>query len=111
MASLNWWTTDYGMTLRANTYRTDIADARSLKLKFKKTRSTETAELTASAVAGDTENYAIEATVPEGWLSDKIGYWIGQAEATFSAGGGSHVAVFSGGIFTIKIKEPPTVST
>lgn len=106
MAQTNFtvYSSDYGHTIRASTWCDDIADASALKLKFKRPSDGTTAELVASVVDGDTTTYAIEASTTSGWLTEKVGVWVGAAEATFSGG------VFIGEEFEMHVKASPVAA-
>ena len=99
--NITLYSSDYGHTIRASTWCDDIADASTLKLKFKRPSDDTTAELVASVVDGDTTTYAIEASISSGWLTGKEGVWIGVAEATLSGG------VFIGEPFEMHVKASP----
>lgn len=102
MADLDLFSTDHGQTIRVNTFYSGIGSATSIKIKFKKLGATDTADLSASIVSGDTTTYAVQATVTDDWLDDKAGDWIGQVEATFSD------AVLTGTTFVLRIEAVPT---
>jgi hypothetical protein len=102
MADIKLYTTDHGQKIRARTYYSDIGDASSIKIKFKKLGASTTAELDADVVSGDTTYYAVEASITDGFLDSMAGSWLGQAEATFNN------AVLTGKPFTMKVKATPT---
>lgn len=102
MENIILYATDHGQTLRVNTYYSDIGSATSIKLKFKKLGATDTFELTATAVAGDTTTYAVDADIADSVIDSYAGTWIGQVETTFSD------AILTGTTFILKIEDTPT---
>jgi len=97
------YTAEYGQTIRARTYCSEIGDASSIKLVFKRKSDGLTAFLSATVVSNDTTYYAVDAIVSSGWLTSKAGQWAGQVEATFGS------AKLYSDPFTVFIQAAPAV--
>jgi hypothetical protein len=107
MDTIKLWTSDYGQTIRARTYASDIGSATSV-LRWKKIAAATTATITGSVVVGDTDDdgdscYSVDYVVASGFLTDKAGKWICQTQASYSNG-----IVTSEDAFYVTVAARPT---
>jgi len=77
------YTSDHGQTLRLYTYEPEIASATSFSLNLKRQSDGTTATLSGTYAAG-IDNYPVDVTIPDGWLTDKAGRWDGHLVVTWS---------------------------
>jgi hypothetical protein len=99
MDTIKLWTSDYGQILRCRTYATDIASA-TVYIELKKLGATTKKQIIASAVTGDTDDegdacYSVEVTIPQAFLSDMTGTWLGAVVAYYPTKTISSVETFT----------------
>jgi hypothetical protein len=107
MDTIKLWTSDYGQTIRARTYASDIGSATCV-LRWKNLGSIASTTINGTVVVGDTDDdgdacYSVDFPIATSFLTARAGKWLCQVVATYT-----NAVVTSTDSFLVNVSARPT---